>query len=284
MGKRLNNDESISSKKIIELNENYKTKINHPLSVSKLLEYISHPFDDVGTAERCAKKGENDPNYKYYKMSADEILAAWKAKADESKRYGSLLDDYAGMRLNESKELELWKLDNNFEYDKRLNSNCKGFDEFFEVISTKTNYKYVSREMSLYITSKSGNTIKGRFDCLFYDETTNSYIIIDWKTTDDIPLKNNYGTKLLGPAYTLDECDANKYTLQLQFYKKALSENYSLTSPDKISVYVCNVLKEPDPITGKYYKLIKQNFEYNSELLDQLIDFANNKHKLLNNG
>ena len=272
-------------KKLIEdKNKEIKAEYKGCCSVSKLCnDYIKIKFDDVATAERCAQKGLEDPDYKYAGMTAEQILEQWHAKADESKRYGTLLDDYAGMRLNhEDDKLEMWKLDNAYEYDERLNANCKGFDEFYEFISTKTNYKYVARELPLYCKTNKGGLINGRFDCLFYDENTDAFIIIDWKTTDDITTSSAYHKKLQGPAYMLDECDMNTYTIQLHVYKKALVETYGLSSYDKISVYVCNMLKQPGE-DGKYYKLFKQNFNFDINKLNAFIDFGHNKHKLLKN-
>ena len=99
-------------KELIEnINNQIKTEYKGCVSVSKLCnDYIKVKFDDVAQAEVCAKKGLNDPNYKYAGMTANQILEQWHTKSSESKRYGSLLDDYAGMNLNnETEKLELWK-------------------------------------------------------------------------------------------------------------------------------------------------------------------------------
>lgn len=270
---------SIIETKNKQIKESYKGT----MSVSQLCnDYIKIKFDDVGTAARCAKKGLEDPTYKYAGMTAEEILEQWNEKSNQSKKYGSLLDSYAGLRLNnEDDKLELWKLDNAYDYDARLKSICTGFDQFYEFISTKTNYKYVARELPLYCSTNNDSKINGRFDCLFYDESTDAYIIIDWKTTEDITVKNNFRKFLLGPAYMLDECDMNIYTIQLHIYKKALVETYGLSSYDKISVYVCNLLREP--IDGVYYKLFPQNFVFDVNRLNTFIDFGNLKHKLIKN-
>ena len=94
------------------------------ISVSKMEEFLCEKFDAEAMAATCAKKGAENPDYKYAGMTAEEILNMWTSKADESKRYGSLLDDYTMHRFEGSEdELEMWKLDNNFDYDDRLNNN-----------------------------------------------------------------------------------------------------------------------------------------------------------------
>ena len=78
----------------------------------------------------------------------------------------------------------------------------------------------------------------------------------------------------------LDECDMNTYTIQLHIYKKALVETYGLSSYDKISVYVCNLLRQPNE-QGLNFKLFKQNFDFDVNRLNTFIDFGNQKFKLM---
>jgi len=266
---------------IEEKNKQLKDIFKGSLSVSKLCnQYIKEPFDDVGMAEMCAKKGELDPNYKYAGMTAEQILNQWHEKSERSKYYGRMLDDYSGMILdNNAEELEQWKIDKHFDDDKLLNCFCNGFLQFYDFITSKTNYKYIGRELPLYLQTPNGDKINGRLDNLFYDENTNAFIIIDYKTTEHIKTKN-YNQKLLDPASMLDDCDMNLYTIQLHIYKKALVETYNLTTYDKISVYVCNLLREP--LNDVYYKLYSQNFLFNTYLLNSFIEYSNSKFLLTN--
>ena len=266
---------------IEEKNKILKDEYKGSMSVSKLCnEFIKQKFDEIGNALKCAKKGELDPTYKYAGMSADDILKQWHEKSEKSKYYGRMLDDFSGMILNnETDKLEQWKIDKDFENDKLLNHFCNGFLQFYNFITSKTNYKFLTREIPLYTQTPNGDKINGRLDNLFYDENTNAYIIIDYKTTENITTYNNYGNKLLGPAYIYDECDMNIYTIQLHIYKKALVDTYNLTTYDKISVYVCNLLRNTD--NNINYKLYKQNFDFNPYQLDSFIEFGSAKHKLL---
>lgn len=262
-------------------NKELKDLFKKTLSVSKLNEYLKESFDEITMAENCYQKGLKDPTYKYAGMSVNEILTQWHDKANESKHYGRLLDEYTDLLSNKKdNDLELWKLNNNFNNDNRLNNYCKGVDQFIDFIILNTNYYYVGREIPIFYENKNGNKINGRLDYLLYDDNTDSYIIIDWKTTENITIKNNYNKHLLGPAYMLDECDMNLYTIQLFIYKLALVNTYKLTTANKISTYVCNLLRESD--NNIYYKLYKPNFVYNENLLNKFIEYGNNKLKLLN--
>lgn len=264
---------------IEEQNKQLKEEYKGSISVSKLCnEFLKEKFDELGTALKCAERGKIDPNYKYAGMSVDDILNQWHEKSEKSKYYGRMVDDFSGMILeNKLDDLEQWKIDKNFNEDNLLNNFCNGVLQFYDFITTKTNYKFIGREIPLYTQTPNGDKINGRLDNLFYDENTNAYIIIDYKTTENITLRNNYYHKLLGPAYILDECDMNLYTIQLHIYKKALVDTYHLTTYDKISVYVCNLLREEQ--NNVYYKLYKQNFNFNIDMLNTFIHFGNEQYK-----
>ena len=99
-------------------------------------------------------KHYNEEDSPYYHKTAEEIIEMWDNKATTSRSYGSNLDDYIGMNLNEQlDELSLWKLDHNFYDDKRLNGICTGFDQYYKLLQEKTDYQYVTRELTLYIKS-----------------------------------------------------------------------------------------------------------------------------------
>lgn len=245
------------------------------LSVSKCLEYLTKPFDKEGVAKKCFDKGFDDPNSKYYQMSVEAILESWEAKAAESCHYGSLSDDYICCRLEKPEMLESWKLDHSYDYDKRLKQSCNGFDQFYETLTTATDYKYVDREVKMFIENDKGEKINGRLDCLFYSPSKDRLLVIDWKTSASVD-KSNKWSKMLGPCYDKDECNGNEYTIQVQMYKKALAETYNILPSTQIDVFICQFI----PVTSgsKSYIIHNQNFEYDSALLNSIIEFAYRKH------
>lgn len=273
----MNNVEQIIKEKNKEL-----YKLPKPLSVSKCIEYIKEQFDKEAKAKDMVDKHYNEEDSPYYHKTAEEIIEMWDNKATTSRSYGSNLDDYIGMNLNEQlDELSLWKLDHNFYDDKRLNGICTGFDQYYKLLQEKTDYQYVTRELTLYIKSNKGNYIRGRFDCLFYSPLTDRYLIIDWKNTEKIFGKSNYRKKMLGPCFKMDECNLNEYTLQTHFYKKALCETYGITTYDKVDCYICQMLPEALE-NGNHFLLHKQNFSFEPEFLNKVIDYCVEKDKIVN--
>lgn len=264
-----------------QINDEQFGKIDCPIiSLSGMINYITTPFDADAQAIACENKGKMDPNYKYAGMTAAEIKAQWTAKADESKHYGSLLDSYTEVIFGGNPdEIEMWKMDNGYDYDERLQSNCKGFDEFYETM-TKSGFQYVGRELTLYGKTDKGNIIMGRLDCLFYNPNSKVYFIVDWKTTDEIKVEAFGNKKMKGPGYQLGDCDMNKYTTQLHVYKRNLIETYHLTDENHIVVGVCNLRKQQEE-NGLSYLFYKENFQYDKKLIDDFVDFSINKKEML---
>lgn len=257
------------------------------LSISKVLDYIKKPFDKVGVATRTSNAHFEDEDSIYYHKTAEEIVEMWEEKAATSCRYGSLLDTYIGHNLNEEKEeLEMFKMDNGYDWDERLKSVCNSFDNFYKVLSKSGDTVFVTREKDLYLKVKINENqevyVKGRFDALFYNKKTKKWIIIDWKSNEEIK-RNNKFQKMLGPCFQYDDCDYIRYSLQVYFYKRALLEGNYLpkgTTENDIEVLIVHmpgkIVKE-----DKDFDIIKPAFPYNSELLTSIFKFAFQKDAYL---
>ena len=286
--------------KIQEINERDFSNLNGRsiISLSKVVEFVSEKFDKEKTAKACEEKGKKDPNYKYAGMTAEEIIASWEEKADESKMYGSLLDEYTEQFFSgNSGAVEIWKLDHNWEYDSRLRNTCMGFEEFYKDISVY-GFEYVGREITVYgecvpeqpddmpfdsevYGEVIPDVVVGRIDCLFRNKNNGKFLIVDWKTTDEIKTSSYGHKKLKGPAYQYDDCDISKYIIQVQTYKNDLVKTYKLANPDEIAVCICNLRRTPDTYTGKRYQLYKENVAFNSATLDKIVNFAIKKRSLM---
>lgn len=251
------------------------------ISVSKMIEFISEPFDKEGQAARCAEKGCQDPNYKYAGMTAQEIIDQWEAKADESRRYGTLLDEYAEHVLEKTpEETELWKLDNNYDYDERLRSNCIGLGQFVSDLQA-WGFEYVGRELTMYGQSDNGTVTAGRLDCLFMNPAVGKLFLIDWKTTEEIKTEAFRHKTLKGPAFSIEDCDMGKYTMQLYDYVWSLSSTYRLSAAENIKCSVVNLLRAEDPQLKRNYRLFKPLGQFSAKMMSDVADFAVRKRELI---
>ena len=257
------------------------------LSVSTCLSLLSKPFDKDKVVNLTYNKHFNNPESKYYQKSKDEIIQMWEDKAAESCRYGSMLDDYIGINLTgNSDDLELWKLDNDYDGDERLHNNCDSFDNFISQFLSD-DIKFVDREKTLYlpyeVNGKVEGYFKGRFDALFYNNKLNKYIIVDWKSSAAIDSSNRW-EKLLGPCKNLDSCNHNTYTLQGYFYKTALLNSYlpkdiTVDNVDFIIVQLPGHILENND--NKNFKVYTPAFEYNKDYIINMLNFAWKKNTLI---
>ena len=260
-----------------EIDRNLKT-----LSISATLGLIAKPKDQELMLENTYKKHYNNPESEYYHLSKDEIKAIWEAKGASSRQYGSLLDDYIGIKLTGTLEdLEMYKLDNDVDGDERLQGLISSFENFWSILTKSGDMEFVTREKTIYY--KIGNTyIKGRFDALFRNKRTGKWVIIDWKSSKSIDYKNVW-EKLLGPAKIYDDCNHVTYTMQGYFYKTALIYSDYLpegTTEDDVEFLIVQL---PGFIIedNQNFKIHKPAFKYDKEFMDRIFEFAIKKNMLL---
>ena len=248
------------------------------ISISQILGLLSEPFDRDGVAQRTCDNNYNNPESKYFNKTKDEIIAMWDAKVTESLRYGKLLDDYIGVVLEGTEDdKEIYELDNDVDGDSRLNGIIVSFNKFLDQIKDRPEITYVTREKTLYYNFGDFN-VKGRFDALFYNEKTNKWIVIDWKSSGTIDTVPNKWTKnLLGTAKQFPALNWYTYTMQLYCYKTALLNHYLPEGTKEEDVDVCIV-----NLPGDIFKIYKAAFNYDKKLMDDIFKFGYKKNCLLN--
>lgn len=272
----MNNEiiEKIKNRNKEILNEHGKSE----MSISTVLSMLIKPFDKDGVAKKTFDKHFNNPDSQYYQMSIEQIIESWENKAAVSCDYGRKLDTYIQGTL-EGEDMELWKLDNNYDLDERLHGICDGFDEFIKVLKEKTDYEDIGGEIQLFY-KYNGVLFNGRTDRIFFSKSKNKFLIVDWKNSGDIVLSNKWG-KLLGPLSKYDECNGNTYTLQTQFYKTALINSYpelGITEDDVDTRIVQMVYGDG---LDKHYNVYEPNIAYDKKNIDNMVDFAWKKNQLL---
>lgn len=277
----------------MEIIENLKKKIgedvelngNPVLSISAVNGILKKPFDREGVAQKTHDKHVNNPNSEYYKMTVEQIIEKWEAKAATSRQYGSMLDEYIGYNLNKDQDgLEMFNLDYDRDGDERLNNICDSFDNFVnDYLKSRPELTFVTREQMLYYQIPGTDQyIRGRFDALFYNTITNRFLIVDWKTSAEIPhVPGQWTGKLLGPAKELFDMDWYTYTIQVYFYKTALENGYL---PEGVKVD-CAIVQLPGHIieeSNTNFMVHIPAFNYDKDLLDKIFVFAHKKNILMN--
>ena len=259
------------------------------ISITQILGMLQEPFDKEGVAKKTYDKRFNDPTSEYYQKTVNEIIAMWEKKGADSCHYGSMLDDYIGANLTGTDaNVKLFKLENNFDNDKRLQGLCESFDNFYKVMSKSGDTVFVDRERTIYHKvefddpnnpgSKITYYIKGRFDALFYNKRTKKWIIIDWKSSGSIDkIPNKWTKKLFAPMANYPALNWYTYTSQLYFYKHTLVDDGYLpkgTTYDDVIVMIVNLPGKNIEGTMLNYATHQAAFQFDPNLMQQLYIFG----------
>ena len=247
------------------------------LSVSKCIETLKNPFDSERVANEMYQKYYNQEGNKYYHMLPDEIIRMWEQKRDNALSRGKLFDSYVEqiLEIRNPNSFSIWKLDNDIDNNEFMEKAIKGFNNVISYLRNVEHYDtIIGTEIPLWIQLHNSPTdyfINGRCDCLLYNSTTKSYLIIDWKTNDEI--KTSGFKNLKGPLIEYKDCDYNCYLTQLFFYKKALVETYKLTDYLHINVAICQVGTNNEN-NYTLYKPGSLGYNFDTTLMNRIIQYC----------
>lgn len=180
-------------------------------SVSRVIQSVSVPFDREGISRIMAK---GDPE------KQKEILAEWDAKKDSSIDRGNWIHD----------ALEKYAIDGSIEPElkhvaKQVRPILKEAYRFFpEALIYSMHYRAAGQSDLVVQRQRSEKSV---FD--FYDYKTNESKGIEF---DSVSRKkdpvNHYNRFLLPPLDHLEDCNYNKYALQLSIYAFMAQTTYGI--------------------------------------------------------
>lgn len=183
------------------------------------------PITSEEMAENCVNKWhrDQDPSYKYYGMTKEQILAEWKIKSDRACSFGtdvhafgeSMFYYMTGQEDKILKECE-GKFKNGIPCPTcpQEEAVVKFWDDVPDCVVP------VLAETRVFNTQ--GIQYAGTFDILFYyvkepNSNANGLILCDYKTNEDL-YKNFMGQTLLWPFNDYLDQNVSYYTLQQSLY------------------------------------------------------------------
>lgn len=184
------------------------------------------PTTSEQMAENCVKKWQRDqdPSYKYYGMSKEEILEMWDKISGEACEFGTNVHAFGESMfyyMTDQPEKILDECRHQF-YDgvpHPSNPHEEAVVKFWDDIP-----EYVVPVLAeTKVFNRNGTPYAGTFDILFYyvDEPNspkNGLMIFDYKTNKDL-YKNYKEQKLLWPFSDLLDMSESYYVLQLGCYQ-----------------------------------------------------------------
>lgn len=260
-------------KHISEINEQTSDfRWENCVSVSKCIGFMKHEFDAESTAKNMIPKHFNNPNSKYYQMTADQIMEMWTQKSEAAKekgrQYDSLMEQI--FEIRDPKQFELWKFDVSWDENLFIQKAYNSFKELMKILGS--DYIFIGTEIPLYARSNKnpGHITCGRCDCLLWNLKTKRYLIIDWKTSEQIKFTGFKNLK--GPGNKYPDADYFHYMTQLSFYKKAIVETYRLAEDSAVDILICQMGTDETPGFKTFGPGAK--YMYDSVYLDNVIDYG----------
>ncbi|MFL3028006.1 MAG: PD-(D/E)XK nuclease family protein [Candidatus Neomarinimicrobiota bacterium] len=188
-------------------------------SVTEIIGGFFEPFDKMAVAKRLVTT-----HPKYQMMSIEDLISIWDAKRD----FGTKIHNEIETCLNDSDyptKLDIYQYDVKTRYALAwLRQHDIKYD-----LEIYPEVKVFSSEIN----------IAGSIDVLLYNKNTDSYAIIDWKTSrkiDKKAYKNKKGTHSI--TENLQDCKFVHYSLQLSFYRYLLEEYYGLKISNQLIAHI----------------------------------------------
>jgi ATP-dependent exoDNAse (exonuclease V) beta subunit len=150
----------------------------------------------------------NDPTYKYFGMTKEDIKTMWRKNGEEASGKGTQMH-----------------------YDIECFSNGQTVDnpsiEYQYFLQFRKDYPHLIPYRTEWMVYYEEYKLCGSIDMVYKNTLTNTYEIYDWKRSREIEYDSNYG-KTAKTKCISHFPDSNywHYTLQLNTYKKILEEKY----------------------------------------------------------
>lgn len=193
-----------------------------------------------------SRKWDNDPEYKYYKKTSEEIKTMWEKNRDAS----------AGSGTKMHYDIECFY--NNMEIQ---NDSI----EFQYFLKFQEDYKQLTPYRTEWMVFHEEMKLSGSIDMVF-ENPDGTLQIYDWKRCKSIEHESNFG------KYATTDCishfpDTNywHYTLQLNIYKRILEEKYG-----KIVTDLYLVCLHPDNQYKTYDRILVQKIDKEIDALFEL--------------
>jgi hypothetical protein len=252
------------------------------ISVTSLIGNLKPPFNGPAIAARSSKSKKS----KWYGMSVEDILAAWKCEGDRAITLGTW--------YHNQRESDICGLDSLSIYGREVPVFKPCYDdEGNKMAPAQKLVDGIYPEHLVYLKSAG---IIGQSDLVeVVDGVVN---ITDYKTNKEIKTESyvdreGFHQKMLHPVKHLDDCNLNHYNLQLSTYLFMILKHNPKLRPGKLTLHHITFEEEG---RDKYdYPIAKRN-EFGEPIVKEVIPYvmpylrqevisiihwlADNRHKL----
>lgn len=179
------------------------------ISVTTFIKQFFHPFEPSVYIQDLISK--NIFMKKYPNHTPDSLQMEWKEIGMDASSLGTQLHEMIEFFYNE---------------DIITQDICKIEKEWNFFLHFQKDFSYLHPYRTEWYIFSERFKIAGSIDMVFKDDM-NKYHIYDWKRSKTIKYKNYYQKGKI-PINSLDDCNYNHYSLQLNLYKYILKHCYQL--------------------------------------------------------
>jgi len=175
------------------------------VSTTSFIHNFFNDFDDDSVAKNIVNsKKYKDPEYKYYKMTIEEIKQLWGENGEESRNEGTKLHKDIENFYNKIK-------------DKIESSEFHQFEDFYN------DHKHLKMYRTEWFIFADIFRITGSIDAVFINDD-GTLTLGDWKRSKEIKEYSEQNCKW--PLEYIPDCNYYHYSLQLNLYKTILEKFY----------------------------------------------------------
>ena len=199
-------------------------------SVTTVIHHMFGGFDAEKTAAMVVRgRKMQDPGYKYFGMTKQEIIDKWAADGASA--------SFSGTRMHFNVEMTY--------NDEVVHDDSIEFQYFLNFKKDNPHLVPFRTEWMVYDEDVK---ICGSIDMVFFDNITKDYKIYDWKRCRKMTFENSFQTGTVpGITDNVDDTNFQHYTFQLNTYRKILETKYGLKVSDMRLVCM-----HPDNENGNY--------------------------------
>ena len=212
------------------------------ISVTRLIEEYSNPFDQQAIAEKVALRDNK---------SVSEVLEEWEYKNKFACEKGSTCHEYA-QSIWSGEEYNELLFDGSIEYLTAVNKIQSQAMNFWKDFKDK--FTHIQDEQ---LVGSEEYNICSAVDHLFLDKNGNVWLI-DYKTNsilkgyNDDEKNRRYTKKMLIPLQNIKDDSLNHYYLQLSIYKYLIEKYTNIKIYKTMIVYMSEIIVEYELLETAY--------------------------------
>lgn len=215
-----------------EESHTYKLDGQELRSVSSIVASQFRRFNAYVVSAGIVKNKARDPDSPYFGMTQQDIIQMWAESGKEARENGTRLH----------RDIECF-----FLHKTLPETTTPEWDMFVDFLADHQDWVPIGTEVRVH-----NDKVAGTIDAVF--QTPEGIVLVDWKRCKALDF-SGYGQGL-GHMKHVEDCNYNKYSLQLSLYKQLINED----------VHACYIVVM-HPNMDKYQKIRAQDFYVEAKAL-----------------